>query len=56
MAEVPKRRVRCLVCGRLVQIVEEGEHLIIPRHYVPAQLVRARDLEHGRQRVYEGSF
>jgi len=35
----PKRRVRCLVCGQLVRIIEVGGKLRIARHYVPADMV-----------------
>lgn len=51
-----KRRVRCLVCGRLVRIMDNGEHLVVASHYVPQRLTRAYDLAHGKQRVYEGTF
>ena len=47
----PKRRVRCIVCGSLVRIVVEGEHLVVARHY-------ATGLERSSlgRRVYEGRF
>jgi hypothetical protein len=34
---VPIRRIRCIVCSRLIQLREFGEHIIVPIHYVPAE-------------------
>lgn len=41
--KVPERRVRCLVCGRLVRLVVEGEHIVPAVHYMqPANLAVRR--------------
>jgi ribosomal protein S27E len=34
--ELPRRRVRCLVCGRLVYLLAWGEGIIVAPHHVPA--------------------
>jgi len=48
---VPKRRVRCILCGSLVKIIDVGEHLVVARHY-------AKGLERSSlgRRIYEGRF
>jgi len=50
LSELPKRKVRCLVCGRLVRIVSRGEHLVVGRHYVLSPMVQTY------RNVFEGTF
>jgi len=47
----PKRRVRCIACDNLVKIVDDGERLVVARHY-------AKHLERSSlgRRVFEGRF
>jgi hypothetical protein len=44
--EIPRRRVRCLACGRLVRIVPTTHESIVGRHYAyagePKQTPRQR--------------
>lgn len=47
---LPKRRVRCLVCGQLAHIVERGGKLRIGRHYVPTAMVETY------RNVWEGTL
>jgi hypothetical protein len=34
---LPKRRVRCAWCGRLVHLVPYAEHIIVATHQTPAR-------------------
>jgi len=47
---MPRRKIRCLVCGRLVRIIAVGEHLVVGRHYVVSDMVRTYS------NVWEGRF
>ncbi len=50
LSEMPRRKIRCLVCGRLVRIIAVGEHLVVGRHYVVSDMVRTYS------NVWEGRF
>jgi len=50
LVTLPKRRVRCLVCGQLTRIVELGGKLRIARHYVSADMVQTY------YKVWEGTL
>jgi hypothetical protein len=48
--------VRCLTCDALIKLQDNGTRIVIPIHYTPGPMQRAEDLQHGRQRIYEGQF
>ena len=50
LSELPRRKVRCLVCGRLVRVLKIGEHLMVGRHYVLSDMFRTY------KDVFEGKF
>lgn len=52
----PRRRVRCIVCSRLVRIVPLADQFVIAPHRVPDEMVRNYELAFGKERVYEGRF
>ncbi len=51
LSSAPKRKVRCLVCDRLVRIVPIGEHLVVSRHYI-----ELRKSLYGGKFFSEGTF
>jgi hypothetical protein len=51
---VPIRRIRCIVCSRLIQLRKFGEHIVVPIHYVPGERQLVQSMLGGMRKLYEG--
>jgi len=51
----PSRRVRCIVCGALIKLQDNGERIVVPIHYVPEARWLVRAVLPNMTKVYEGT-